>query len=262
MKTSIGINGALGRMGRAVCRVALADPGVEVCALWEHADHPELGRPHPDLPGAEVSWPGDAEKGVDVVIDFSSPEGLDQLLTIAPRLGGALVSGTTGISPATRERLLTLGRTMPVLWGANMSLAVSVLKRLCAQALSMIGPDAGFDLEIVETHHNRKKDAPSGTALDLAAIGVNLWGLELVNGREGQAGPRTPSELGMHAVRGGDVVGEHSVMLLGQGERLELCHRAWDREIFARGAVFAARRLGGMPAGVYDMDTLLERMQQ
>ncbi|MEO5728060.1 MAG: 4-hydroxy-tetrahydrodipicolinate reductase, partial [Byssovorax sp.] len=194
--------------------------------------------------------------GADVVIDFSQPAALPHLLKLAMHAKIAVVSGTTRLD-ATGERLLgEAAKVIPVLWAANTSAGVQVLAELVTLAVQKLG--LGFDVEIVETHHRAKIDAPSGTAERLRAAVEEARGeLTSVSGREGNIGPRKADEIGMLAVRGGDVIGDHTVHLLGQGERLELTHRATNRDLFARGALRAARFLHGKPAGRYTMADVL-----
>jgi 4-hydroxy-tetrahydrodipicolinate reductase len=203
----------------------------------------------------------------DVVIDFSSPAATALLLPAAVAARVPVVIGTTGLSPATRAALTTAAAEIPLVVSANMSPGVNVLLGLLRQASAAL---ADYDAEIFELHHRHKRDAPSGTALLLAEAiktGRGEPTLQLRSGREGQVGPRERSELGVLAARGGDVVGEHTVMLLGTGERLELVHRATSREVFAHGALRAARWLvAGEPSrvpgtrpgpGLYDMEDVL-----
>jgi 4-hydroxy-tetrahydrodipicolinate reductase len=187
-----------------------------------------------------------------VVIDFSTAAALPHLLQLALRQKVAVVSGTTRLD-ATCERLLDeAAKVVPVLWAPNTSVGVQVLAELVTLAARKLG--LGFDVEIVEAHHRAKVDAPSGTAERLRkAVEEAREGLRPVYGREGNAGPREAEEIAVLAVRGGDVIGDHTVHFLGQGERLELTHRATNRELFARGALRAARFLVGKPAGLYAM---------
>ncbi len=195
-----------------------------------------------------------------VVVDFSSPTGCLAAIEFSDRYGYPLVSGTTGLDDATHQRLDTLARTTAVVHAHNMSQGVQTLMHLVRQAAAALNE---WDAEVVELHHRRKEDAPSGTAVSLGhAIGAGRgrgtrdetgW----VFGRHGRPGARTAEEIGMSAVRGGDVVGEHTAFFFGDGERLELTHRATDRGIFARGAIRAARWVVNAPAGRYDMQDVL-----
>lgn len=199
---------------------------------------------------------GSGHVDADVVIDFSLPAGAEAALEFAVASGQAFVSGTTGTGEAFSRKLASAATTIPVLHASNMSLGVAVTRaatRLAAAALPR-----EFQPEIVELHHRHKVDSPSGTALSLAAdIAASRPETEVNHGRTGASGPRGPQELGVHGVRGGDVVGEHIVYFFGDGERIEITHRATDRRIFARGAVAAALWLAGRPPGLYTMDDVL-----
>jgi 4-hydroxy-tetrahydrodipicolinate reductase len=253
----IAIHGAGGRMGQAVARLAAGEGATIVGAIVSH-ESTLVGRDVGEAAGigsVGVAMSDDTASGLlgaDVVIDFSRPEAVPRLLQLAMRAKVGVVSGTTRLD-ATGERLLDeAARVVPVLWAPNTSLGVHVLARLAAQAVKQLGP--AFDLEIVETHHRAKVDAPSGTAsLLYAAVRDARGDGRAVAGREGNVGPRCDDEIGVLAVRGGDVIGDHTVHLLGPGERLELTHRATSRDLFARGALHAARFLAGRPAGRYAM---------
>jgi len=197
-----------------------------------------------------------ANAGFDVAIDFSSAEVVPEVAGLVAQAGAALVSGTTGLSIEGQRALDDASQRVAVLWEPNMSVGVHVLGTLLRQAIAALGE--GFDVEIVETHHRRKVDAPSGTAIRLAEIAAESQSAAaLVHGRVGRPGPRKSAEIGMHAVRGGDVVGDHSVHLLGEGERLELVHRATSRDVFALGALRAAAWIAQKPAGRYRLSDVL-----
>jgi 4-hydroxy-tetrahydrodipicolinate reductase len=232
----VGVLGASGRMGRLVVEQVQAAEDVELVARVGRAELRE-------------GCFGDAE----VVVDFSSPEALARAL---PWVGArALVSGTTGLSADQKAALDAQAGRGPVLWAANFSLGIAILQELVRRAAAAL-PDA--DVEIVETHHRRKKDAPSGTALALAEAVERARGpLPRVHGREGAVGERPRAEIGLHAVRGGDVVGDHEVWLLAEGERIGLVHRASSRATFAAGAVRAARFVTGRPPGRYSLHQVL-----
>jgi 4-hydroxy-tetrahydrodipicolinate reductase len=257
----LAIHGVTGRMGQAVTRIA-ASEGVSIVGAIASAGSAGLGRDAGEIAGAGAvgtivtADAGSGLLGADVVIDFSQPAALPHLLKLAMREKIAVVSGTTRLD-ATGERLLDeAAKVVPVLWAANTSLGVQVLAELVTLAVQKLG--LGFDVEIVETHHRAKIDAPSGTA-DRLRMAVEEARGELlrVSGREGNVGPRKADEIGVLAVRGGDVIGDHTIHLLGQGERLELTHRATNRDLFARGALRAARFLHGKPAGRYTMADIL-----
>jgi 4-hydroxy-tetrahydrodipicolinate reductase len=253
----IAIHGAGGRMGQAVARLA-ADAGATVVGAIESRKAPTLGRDVGEVAGvgtlgvAVAAELGAGLLGAEVVIDFSTAAALPALAQLAMRQKVALVSGTTGLDGTCERVLEEAARSIPVLWAPNMSLGVHVLSLLAAQAVRQLGP--GWDVEIVETHHRNKIDAPSGTARRLlAAVQGARQSLVPVYGREGMPGARHADEVGVLAVRGGDVIGDHTVHLLGPGERIELGHYATSRDLFARGALSAARFLVGKPPGRYSI---------
>jgi 4-hydroxy-tetrahydrodipicolinate reductase len=239
----LAVVGASGRMGRAVVRLA-REAGLEiVCAVGTT----EVGRDVGELAGVGptgicvVDGLAALEHArADVAIDFSTPAATLALASIAAAAGTAVVSGTTGLDDAARAALDRAAARIPLLWEPNMSVGVHVLARLVAQATASL---ADWDVEIVETHHRAKVDAPSGTALRLAEA--------VQAAREGSA------QIGMHALRGGDVVGDHVVHVLGGGERLELTHRATSRDVFAHGALRAASWIAGKAPGRYTLGDVL-----
>lgn len=264
MTRPVAVVGATGRMGRAVLAalhdvpdlypaVALVRPG--------HAWEGRAGSPPvellPDLyTTADLSA---ALASAAVVIDFSTPTLLPALARAAADAGIPLVTGTTGLDAAAWDALVEAAQRVAVVAAPNMSVGVTALVALAEEAAARLGP--GWEAEIVEIHHRGKKDSPSGTALALGhavarARGADLAEVEAYRGR-GITGPRAPGEIGIAAVRGGDVVGEHVVYLFGEGERIELGHRATDRGIFARGAVRAARWALDAPAGLWTMRDVL-----
>ncbi len=255
---TLGIVGASGRMGRALVRLA-AQNGLRIVAA---VGRDEVGRDAGELAGiAKLGVPIDAEASAitraapQVVIEFASPEATSDIAALAQAQGFALVSGTTGLTPQALQDLDAAAKKVPVLWEPNMSIGVHVLTQLVAQASRAL---AAFDIEIVETHHNQKADAPSGTALRLAeAAASGRDAHQFVYGREGRPGARKSQEIGVLAVRGGDVIGDHSVHLFGAGERLELSHRASSRDLFAHGALRSARWLVGQPAGRYGLQHVI-----
>jgi 4-hydroxy-tetrahydrodipicolinate reductase len=240
--TKIIIAGAKGRMGIALLRCAESIAGAKVCGQIDMGD---------DL-GAVLS------QG-DVVIDFTFHESTLAFARLCAARQKAIVIGTTGHSEAERKELTALSAQIPMVWSANYSTGVNALFWLTRKAAEILGP--GFDLEIVEIHHRLKKDAPSGTADTLAKIlaGARQQQLEKVarHGREGLVGERTSAEIGLHSVRGGDVVGDHTVIFAGAGERVELTHKASSRDTFAFGALRAALWAVGKKPGLYDMQDVL-----
>ena len=194
-------------------------------------------------------------KVADVVIDCSRPEALPAVCAYVRRTGTPLLSGTTGYTPAQKAELESLGACVPVLWSANFSLGIAVLYRALEVVSGVLKPD--FDIEITETHHNQKADAPSGTAKLLVEAIDPAHALTPVYGREGNCGKRGKDEIGIHALRGGTVAGTHSVHFFGPDEELEFTHRAASRQIFVNGALHMARLLPGRPNGVYDLQKIL-----
>jgi len=247
-------------MGLTVVRLAAAG-GVEVVGAIDSGASPHLGRDIGDLAGAGtlgVAIGADIASGLlgaDVVIDFSTAGAFDAILRGAARSGVALVSGTTRLEPASLALLEKSALKIPVLWAPNMSVGVQVLADVVRRAVAALGD---YDVEIVEAHHNQKTDAPSGTATMLVqAAERGRAGLVAVHGREGDVGTRNPTEIGVHAVRGGGIVGDHTVHLVGQFDRIELTHRAMSRELFAAGALRAARWLTGKSAGRYELAQMI-----
>ncbi|MBW2262494.1 MAG: 4-hydroxy-tetrahydrodipicolinate reductase [Deltaproteobacteria bacterium] len=260
----IVLQGACGRMGLQVVRLAAATPDVELAAALEHPDHPLIGRDLGQVASIEplgVAVEADAaaalERG-DVVIDFSIPAaaaGLLDALEASPRPS---VVAVTGLDDDLRARWAALAGRTAVLLASNLSLGAAALRLVAAHAARAL---ADFDVEIIEAHHAGKADAPSGTALDIVSEIAAARGLDpagaTVHGRRPGEGPRRAGCIGVHAVRGGTVAGEHEVLLLGEHERLSLRHSAESREIFARGALTAARWITGQSPGLYRMDDVL-----
>ena len=261
MKLSIGVNGACGRMGRRVIDVATGDPEVTLAAAVDAADHPLRGRDAGEIAGVGpigLNVTGDVpDTRLDVLIDFSTPAGTMAVLPACIERRIPLILATTGHPPEDRAAIAKAALETAILYVPNTSLAVNVLMILVRRAAELLR-DRDFDIEIVERHHRFKKDAPSGTALHLAKIiQEELGEMELRHGREGQRGERPAQEIGVHAVRVGDNVGEHTVIFSTLGETLELSHRAHARDCYARGALLAARFLAGKPAGRYTMNDVL-----
>jgi 4-hydroxy-tetrahydrodipicolinate reductase len=253
----IAIHGASGRMGQSVARLA-AGEGATIVGAIVSPHSKALGHDVGELAGLGIvgvettADTGSGLLGADVVIDFSTAAALPHLLQLAMRQKIAVVSGTTRLDASCERLLDEAARVVPVLWAPNTSVGVQVLAELVTLAAEKLG--LRFDVEIVEAHHRAKVDAPSGTAERLRqAVTAARAELRPVYGREGDAGPRRPDEIAVLALRGGDVIGDHTVHFLGPGERLELTHRATSRDLFARGALQAARYLHGKPAGRYAM---------
>lgn len=237
-KTTVVLIGA-GRMGSLIRGSLEADGGFEVVAAYDIATAAQLDE---EAPAARLA------------IDFSNREALPHTLAYVGRTGAALVSGTTGYTPEEINQIRALGEKSAVIWSANYSLGVAVLRRATALAAASLG---GWDVEIVETHHNQKADAPSGTAKMLLAAVDPAGGKDVVYGREGMCGARDPREVGMHSLRGGTVAGRHEVHFFGTDEELCLVHDATSRQIFVSGAIAAAKRLLGRPPGFYTFDQLM-----
>jgi 4-hydroxy-tetrahydrodipicolinate reductase len=254
----LAVVGASGRMGRAVVRLARAAGHEIACAVGAT----DVGRDVGELAGigaigtCVVDGLAAIEHArADVVVDFSAPTAARALAPIAAAAGTAIVSGTTGLDESAREALDRASARVAVLWEPNMSMGIHVLTRLVAEAAAALDD---WDVEIVEMHHRAKVDAPSGTALRLAEDVQRVRpSARLVHGRQGIPGARSPEEIGLHALRGGDVVGDHFVHLSGGGERLELVHRATSRDVFAHGALRAARWIAGQPPGRYSLSDVL-----
>ena len=228
-----------GKMGRLIQETAQA-AGDEIEAAFGREDLDRLGQ---------------LGRVADVVIDFSRPEALPEIASYVRRTGTPLLSGTTGFTPAQLSQLEALGAWAPVLWSANFSLGIAVLYRALAAVSGVLKPD--FDIELTETHHNQKADAPSGTAKLLLEALDPAHALTPVYGREGVIGRRRKDEIGVHALRGGTVAGTHTIHFFGPDEELEFTHRAASRQIFVNGALHMARLLPGKPNGVYDLQKIL-----
>lgn len=259
------INGASGRMGRALLALVREDKRFELVNALVSSSSTHNGSPvFADSPASLRYTHEWSAVAANAVIDFSGPDGLAAAIDYCSAHKAALVTGTTGVDAALQARLHEASQHIPVLHAANFSLGVAVLKRLLREAAAAL---ADWDLEIVEAHHSRKEDAPSGTALALGQAAAEARGTSLAKDavyvREGRPGARRGGSIGFAVVRGGDVVGEHTALLLGQGERVELSHRATDRSIFARGALEAAAWLAGKEPGAYGIDDMLQdRLQE
>jgi 4-hydroxy-tetrahydrodipicolinate reductase len=260
----IGIVGCGGRMGRMLVAEVAATEGAILAGGTEHAVALQ-GRDLGELAGlgalGVAAGPDPAElfAQADVVIDFTAPAATVHHAGLAAAAGKALVIGTTGLDPAQTLAIEAAARRAPIVWAPNMSLGVNLLLGLVEQVAAKLGPD--YDIEIVEMHHRLKVDAPSGTALGLGRAAAAGRGVALedvwVKSRDGHTGARTAGTIGFATLRGGDVVGDHTVTFAGLGERLELAHKAADRRIYARGAVRAAQWAKGRPPGLYGMKDVL-----
>jgi 4-hydroxy-tetrahydrodipicolinate reductase len=257
-KIKIAIAGCGGRMGKVLLDcVAQADDLVLHAAL-EHAGSPMLGNTVAE--GVKITADLDALKGSDALIDFTRPEGTLRHLEICRKLGVNMVVGTTGLNAQQKAALGAGAQDIGIVFAPNMSVGVNLLFKLLETASRVL--DKGYDIEIIEAHHRHKVDAPSGTALGLGEVIAKTLGRDLekcaVYGREGVTGERDPSTIGFATVRGGDIVGDHTVLYAGIGERIEITHKASSRATFAIGALRAARFLKANKAGMYDMQDVLD----
>jgi 4-hydroxy-tetrahydrodipicolinate reductase len=258
----VALHGATGRMGLALARISRGAEDIELIGAVCSSVDPGQGHDIGELAGigtigmVATADLGSGLLGAEVVIDFSVASAVPGLLAVAARQKIAVVSGTTNLDAAGRQALDKASESVPVLWAANMSPGVQVLAEVVQQALRRLGP--GYDVEIVELHHRRKVDAPSGTARRLVEAVRSARGeVREVHGRAGEVGERSTEEVGVFGVRGGDVVGDHTVYVLGAAERLELTHRASSRELFAHGALRAARFVAGKKPGLYQIADVL-----
>lgn len=264
----IAIFGAGGRMGQALIRCARRLNNLQVVAAVESSECPFLGKDAGIVAGTmDIGVPisDDARKGADkadVLIDFSFPSSSAKHALMAAELKKPIVFGTTGLNKEEKDCLKKASAKTAVLWSPNMSLGVNILDAAIGQIAKKL---ANYDIEIIETHHAHKKDAPSGTALHLAETAAAARGVSLdhvaVYGRQGNIGERIPGQIAVHAVRAGDVVGDHTVIFAAEGERLELTHRASNRDCYALGALRAAQWIIKRPPGFYNMRDVLGAKQ-
>jgi 4-hydroxy-tetrahydrodipicolinate reductase len=261
----VAVSGAAGRMGRAVIGICQQAPDITLAAAFERPGAAAVGNDAGELIGTGALGLrvterfADAVERCDVLIDFSTPAATLEHLAICRKHRRAVVVGTTGFSREERELIRTAAEECPVVFAPNMSVGVNLCFKLAELAARVLGDDC--DVEIIEAHHRHKVDSPSGTALRLGEVVANALGRDLqecaVYGRQGLTGERDGNTIGFATVRAGDIVGEHTVMFAGAGERVEVVHKATDRAIFARGAVRAARWLMGRQPGLFDMQDVL-----
>ena len=248
----IAIAGAGGRMGRTLIDAVLADRELELGAAFDAAGTPAIGQA---IGGVTIAADAAAAAKCDVLIDFTRPEGTLAHLKHAR----AMVIGTTGFSAAQKKTIDEAARRIPIAMAANFAVGVNAVYKLADTAARILG-DA-YDVEIIEAHHRHKVDAPSGTALKIGEVVAKALGRDLGevarHGREGETGERPARQIGFHAIRGGDIVGEHTVLFVGAGERVEITVRSQSRMTYAAGAVRAAKWLRGRPPGLYDMSDVL-----
>ena len=260
----IAVVGASGRMGRMIIESALKDAGVRLVAAIDQPGTSAIGKDAGELVGQPcgVMVTSDVEAGIalaDCLIDFTRPEGTLHHLSICRRHHVGMVIGTTGFDAAGKAAIAEAGKDIPVVFAPNMSVGVNVVFKLLDMASRIM--NEGYDIEIVEAHHRHKIDAPSGTALRMGEVVAQALGRDLkecaIYGREGVTGERDPSTIGFATVRGGDIVGDHTVMYCGTGERVEISHKAGSRMPYALGSLRAARFLAGKQNGQFDMQDVL-----
>jgi 4-hydroxy-tetrahydrodipicolinate reductase len=260
----VAVAGSSGRMGRAVLESVFQAPDLRLHAALERHDSPSLGKDAGELLGSPcgVRITDDVPAGLagaHVLIDFTRPEGTLQHLLVCADRGVQMVIGTTGLSAEHKARVADAAQRIAIVMAPNMSVGVTLLLKLLESAAHVLRE--GYDIEIVEAHHRHKVDAPSGTALRMGEVIARVLGRDLeqvaVYGREGVTGERSASTIGFATVRGGDIVGDHTALFAGVGERIEITHRASSRATFALGALRAARFLSGKQRGLYDMQDVL-----
>ncbi|MBI5660502.1 MAG: 4-hydroxy-tetrahydrodipicolinate reductase [Nitrosomonadales bacterium] len=263
-KIKVAIAGIGGRMGSALLEGVLQSGDLALHAALEHGASPLLGKDAGGLAGGAcgVKITADADaalRGADVLIDFTRPEGTLHHLEISRKLGVKMVIGTTGFNAQQKAQLGAAAQHIGIVFAPNMSVGVNLTFKLLEMASRVLSH--GYDIEIIEAHHRHKVDAPSGTALGMGEVIAKTLGRDLaqcaVYGREGVTGERDPSTIGFATVRGGDIVGDHTVLFAGTGERIEITHKASSRATFALGALRAARFLHGNVPGMYDMQDVL-----
>ena len=260
----IAVAGTSGRMGRMLVDAVLAAPDCQLVGALDVATSPALGQDAGAPAGRHtgVLITSDLRAGLDnaqVLIDFTRPEGTLAHLAVCRALGVKAVIGTTGFSPAQKAKVTTHAQHIALMMAPNMSVGVNVMLRLLDQAARAL--NTGFDIEVIEAHHRHKVDAPSGTALQMGEVLATALGRELkdcaVYARHGVTGERDPSSIGFATIRGGDIVGEHTVLFAGTGERIEITHKSASRVSYAQGSLRAARFLASRATGLYGMNDVL-----
>ena len=264
MPFKIVIAGASGRMGQMLVDAVRAADDCVLTGALDIAASPALGRDAGATSGAATGVMITDNlrlglQGCDALIDFTRPEGTLQHLRVCRELGVAAVVGTTGFSEAEKAEIAEIAKTIPIMMAPNMSVGVNVTLKLLEMAAKALS--TGYDIEIVEAHHRHKVDAPSGTALKMGEVIAGALGRDLkdcaVYAREGVTGERDPSSIGFATIRGGDIVGDHTVLFAGTGERIEISHKSSSRATYAQGSLRAVRFVSGKPAGLYDMFDVL-----
>lgn len=262
------IAGSAGRMGRTLIEAVLGDPRATLAAALEHDASPALGKDAGEALGtpcgvaitADIDTAlGAANGAADCLIDFTRPQGTLRHLAACRQRGVAMVIGTTGFSPTEKDVIAEAARDIPIVFAPNMAVGVNAVFKLLDVAARIL--DTGYDVEVIEAHHRHKVDAPSGTALRMGEIVAAALGRDLadcaVYGREGHTGERPATQIGFSTIRGGDIVGDHTVLFAGPGERIEITHKSASRMSYALGALRAGRFLQGKPNGLFDMQDVL-----
>jgi len=255
--------GAAGKMGGRTIHIIQESPSIKLFRAIERPDHPSIGKDIGEVIGlGKLGVPLEAtlqKEGGDVIINFSNPQASLESLEFAHKTGLAIVIGTTGLGPEQMHQVKELSKGTRCVMAPNMSVGMNVMFRIVQEIARVLGPE--YDIEILEAHHRLKKDSPSGTAVKLGELIAKAVGRDFgqvgVYGRKGMVGERTKDEIGMQVIRAGDIVGDHTVLFGGIGERLEITHRAHSRDNFARGAVRAALWVVKQPNGLYDMQDVL-----
>ena len=260
----IAIAGASGRMGRMLIEAVLNAPDCELAGALDIVGNPSLGLDAGAFLGRNtgVIITSDVSAGLaraQVLIDFTRPEGTMAHLRVCRELGVKMVIGTTGFQETDKAELAQAAQSLAIVWAPNMSVGVNVTLRLLEMAAKALS--TGYDIEVIEAHHRHKVDAPSGTALKMGEVIAQALGRDLkdcaVYAREGHTGERDPSSIGFATIRGGDIVGDHTVMFAGTGERVEITHRSGSRSNYAQGSLRAARYLAERSSGMFDMFDVL-----
>lgn len=263
-KTRIGIVGAGGRMGRMLIEACLKDEQLSLGAVFDTPGSPVIGKTAGELVGmaSDVVVTDDLAAGlknIDCLIDFTRPQGTLHHLELCRQAGVGIIIGTTGFEAEGKEAIAAAAKDIPIVFAPNMAVGVNLVFKLLDTAARIL--NQGYDIEVVEAHHRMKIDAPSGTALRMGEVLANALERDLkecaVHGREGVTGERDPSTIGFATIRGGDIVGDHTVMFCGLGERVEITHKASSRQPYAFGSLRAARFIAGRASGLFDMQDVL-----
>ncbi len=263
-KTRIGIVGAGGRMGRMLIEACLKDEQLSLGALFDTPGSPVIGKTAGELVGmaSDVVVTDDLAAGlkdIDCLIDFTRPQGTLHHLELCRQARVGIIIGTTGFEAEGKEAIAAAAKDIPVVFAPNMAVGVNLVFKLLDTAARIL--NQGYDIEVVEAHHRMKIDAPSGTALRMGEVLATALDRDLkecaVYGREGVTGERDPSTIGFATIRGGDIVGDHTVMFCGLGERVEITHKASSRQPYALGSLRAARFIAGRASGLFDMQDVL-----